>query len=177
MSISQLQLNGTKFWMKIDRFEHPLSSGRMFFSGKFKISESQFRIKVSTVNEGFVGVYLHSMNNWRVQCNFTIRARDHEFNSGVTYMRPQGEAGQKLGIRNCWSKKDCKKIWQDNGRLLLEVDLQLLEEGRMHLELEKRVPSANVQQRDMSWSKMKEEIDCVRSEVAEVKALLQNASR
>ena len=182
MSQSQWQLNGIKYRMKIDRFRDQLGAictGKVFFSKKFKISKSQFRIKVSTENKefGFVGVYLHSMNNWRVQCNFTIRARDHEFNSGVTYMRPQGEAGQNLGIRNRWSKKNCKKILEDNGRLLLEVDVQLLEEGRMHLELEKRVPSANVQQRDMSWSKMKEEIDCVRSEVAEVKALLQNASR
>ena len=152
MSQSQWQLNGIKYRMKIDRFRDQLGAictGKVFFSKKFKISKSQFRIKVSTENKefGFVGVYLHSMNNWRVQCNFTIRARDREFNSGVTYMRPQGEAGQNLGIRNCWSKKDCKKIWQDNGRLLLEVDVQLLEEGRMHLELEKRVPSANVQQR------------------------------
>ena len=181
MSDRQWQLNGIKYWMKIDDFRHQLETAgtqKIFFSKKFKIGESQFRIKVSASEySDFVGVYLHSMNNWRVQCNFTIRARDHEFNSGVTYMRPQGEAGQNLGIRNCWSKKDCKKIWQDNGRLLLEVDVQLLEEGRMHLELEKRVPSANVQQKDMSWSKMKGEIDCVRSEVAEVKALLQNASR
>ena len=136
MSISQLQLNGTKFWMKIDRFEHPLSSGRMFFSGKFKISESQFRIKVSTMNEGFVGVYLHSMNNWRVQCNFTIRARGREFNSGVIYIRPQGEAGNNWGISNFWSKKDSRI----NGPLSLEVDVQLLEEGRMQLKLEKKSP-------------------------------------
>ena len=180
MSDSQWQLNGTKYWMKIDRFRDQLGAictGKVFFSKKFKIGESQFRIKVSTENVGFVGVYLHSMNNWRVQCKFTIRARDHEFNSGVTYIRPQGEAGHNWGVSNFWSRKDGDRILEDEGRLLLEVDLQLLEEGRMQLKLEKRVSPAKVQQKGMSWSKMKGEIDCVRSEVAEVKALLQNASR
>ena len=73
----------------------------------------------------------------------------------------------------------------DDGRLLLEVDVQLLEEDvpaqRSPPKLEKDGTSVKAQlssnETDTSWSEIKWEIDCVRSEVAEVKALLQNASR
>ena len=93
-------------------------------------------------------------------------------------------------------KIDRKRILKNDGRLVLEVDVQLLEEEVLASssrktggqkkdgqKLQKELSSVRAQlskmeaERDRIWSRTKEEIDSVKSEtldvVAEVKALLQ----
>lgn len=101
----------------------------MFFSEKFRIKGSQFRIKVSTTNQNFVGIYLHSMNNWAIKCSLTIKAGSREFNSGKTFMKSQGEAGHNWGISNFFCEEKCYKFLEVDGHLKFGVSVQLLEEN------------------------------------------------
>ena len=101
----------------------------MFFSEKFRIEGSQFRIKVSTTNQSFVGIYLHNMNNWAIKCSLTIKAGSREFNSGTTFIKSQGEAGHNWGVYDFFSEEKCSKFLEVDGSLKVEVSVQLLEEN------------------------------------------------
>ena len=101
----------------------------MFFSEKFRIEGSQFRIKVSTTNQSFVGIYLHNMNNRVIKCAFTIKAGSREFNSGTTFIKSQGEAGHNWGVSDFFSEEKCYEFLEVDGHLKVEVSVQLLEEN------------------------------------------------
>ena len=193
--------NGIKYWIEIKDFRKQVHRAHRMgdiFSDKFKIGESMFRIEISSQDDGFLGVFLENLNDWRVRCSYTFRAGEEKCGPCSKYFSAQNREDSCLGDREFFSldKIDRKRILKNDGRLVLEIDVQLLEEEVLASssrktggqkkdgqKLQKELSSVRAQlskmeaERDRIWSRTKEEIDSVKSEtldvVAEVKALLQ----
>ena len=195
---SQWQLkreNGIKYWIEIKDFRqqvHQAHHMEEIQSEKFKIGESMFRIEISSQDDDFLGVFLANLNEWRVRCSYTFRAGEEKFESRSKSLLAQNSC---RGDREFFSldKIDRKRILKNDGRLVLEVDVQLLEEevlastssevgGEKKVEkklssltggqkkVEKELSSIKVQ-----LANVKEEIAGVKDQMAEVKALLKEA--
>ena len=171
-------------------------------SDKFKIGESMFRILIGPHDDGFVGVFLENVNLWRVRCSYTFRAGDEKCESRSRMFWANNRENSCWGSREFFSldKIDRKQILENDGRLVLEVDVQLLGEevlasrssetgGQKKMpkkdeqKLQRELSSVRSQlakmeaERDRIWSRTKQEIEDVKREtlgaVEAVKALLQ----
>ena len=171
-------------------------------SDKFKIGESMFRILIGPHDDGFVGVFLENVNLWRVRCSYTFRAGDEKCESRSRMFWANNRENSCWGSREFFSldKIDRKQILENDGRLVLDVDVQLLGEEALasrssetggqkkmpkkdEQKLQRELSSVRSQlakmeaERDRIWSRTKEEIEDVKREtlgaVEAVKALLQ----
>ena len=126
--------NGIKYWIDIRDFNKKMNwpGGKEIYSRHFKISESVFSISIYPNGEdsdekGHVSVFLHNDSSWRVRLSdVSIKMGEHE----ETIMGRYYQAGESWGIDFLTHKKirKAKLLDEEDGALILEVDVELLEE-------------------------------------------------
>ena len=191
--------NGIKYWIEIKDFRErvcePQHIGGML-SDMFKIGESVFKIQIHATawlartacdGDWSYGVFLENLNDWMVRCAFTFTAGDLKFESCPGTFMPKDSAGSFKGDPDfvTLDKIDGQRVLNDDGRLVLEVDVHLLKEevvatwpekeiGKELPELERELSSVREQlakmevERDRIWLRTKEEIDAVKSDMKQL---------
>ena len=188
--------NGIRYRVVIENYFDQMdfaSRMRKVQSKEFKIGESLFRISIrpdiySSQRESYVGVFLENLNNWMVQCTWSIRAgARREFKEHQQMFSAQAVRGHPEFLT--FRRINQGGILDDAGCLIIEVDVKLLGEEvpasrpdenggptlqRVQDQLDK-VTEELADMKTASWWRSQKMFVEVKSELTEVKAHLRKA--
>ena len=92
--------NGIKYRVVIKNYFDEMdfaSRMRTVKSSQFKISESLFRIMLKpdiySSSQKYVGVFLENLNDWKVQCTWSVRAGSQSRKDDSKYIRAMSKSG------------------------------------------------------------------------------------
>ena len=163
--------NGIKYRVVIKNYFDEMdfaSCMRTVKSSQFKISESLFRIMLKpdiySSSQKYVGVFLENLNDWKVQCTWSVRAGSQSGKDDSRYIRAMSKSGypQFLTFRRI----DKGGILNDDGDLIMEVDVKLLGEEVL--------PSRRDEHGGPTLSMMQDQLDKVKEELDDIKTWTQN---